>query len=87
LEITLPESMLQVGRFTFRGGYYETDDTGTNYDDGMMKTLGLTKVSNFSMGAGIYSNEMMGYGIGLDFAVAPYGALGKATQISLKVSF
>ncbi|MFA5162156.1 MAG: UPF0164 family protein [Elusimicrobiales bacterium] len=86
-EITLPESLIQVGKFSLRAGYFDNDDTGENYDDGMLKTLGLNRISDISLGAGFYSNELAGYGIGMDFAVAPYGALGKATQISVKIAF
>lgn len=87
LELTLPEEVLQVGRFALRAGYYDADDHGTNYDDGLLKDLKLDKTSSLTFGAGIYSGEVFGYAAGLDIAIAPYGELGRATQLSLKVAF
>ena len=87
-EITLPEDVLQVGKFMFRVGYFSNDDAGTDYDtSGLLKSLKLNESSNLTLGAGLYSGNLLGYAMGLDFAMAPYGALGRAEQISVRVSF
>jgi hypothetical protein len=35
----------------------------------------------------LYTSQAFGYGLGLDYAMVPFGALGTVDQISLKVKF
>jgi len=87
LEATLPEDMLQVGKFSLRAGYYDNDDMGRNYDDSMMENLGLQKSSKLSFGVGLMAGDVFGYSLALDYTFVPMGALGKASQIMAKVQF
>ena len=87
LEIHLPEELLQVGRFSLRLGYYDSDDHGKNYDDDFLKRFSLDQTSKVSFGFGLYTSEVFGYGVGLDYAMVPYGALGKTSQIALRFQF
>jgi len=87
-EITMPEDMLQIGRFMLRIGYFSNDDAGTDYTaTGLIKSLNLNQNSNLTVGAGLYSGNVLGYSVGLDFAMAPYGALGRAEQFSGRIAF
>ncbi len=86
-EFNLPEEVLQVGRVSFRIGYTPMDDHGENMDGGVLDKMGLTDKHGVSFGFGIYSLQSLGYGFGLDYSMVPYGALGKASQISLKMQF
>lgn len=87
LEFTLPEELLQVGRVSLRTGYSPSDNYGRNMTDKTLDTLGMTDTSGWSFGVGLYSAQALGYGMGFDYTMAPYGALGKATQMSLRVQF
>jgi hypothetical protein len=87
LELSLPEELLQVGRVALRAGYSPSDNQGKNMTDSTMKSLGMTETSGLSFGVGLYSAQALGYGIGFDYALAPYGALGKSTQMSLRFQF
>jgi len=87
VELSLPEELLQVGRVSLRIGYTAADNHGKNYDDKTMDTLGLSETSGWAFGIGIYSAQTMGYGMSLDYAMVPYGALGKSNQIMVKVQF
>ncbi|OGR64294.1 MAG: hypothetical protein A2X31_11510 [Elusimicrobia bacterium GWB2_63_22] len=87
VEITLPEELLQVGRVAFRAGYTPADNYGKNMTDKTLDSLGLNDVSGWSFGVGIYSAQALGYGMGFDYTLAPYGALGKASQLALKFQF
>jgi len=87
VEFTLPEELLQVGRVSLRAGYTPSDSYGKNIDDSTLDRLGMTQVSGLSLGVGLYSAQALGYGMGLDFTMAPYGALGKATQLAMKFQF
>jgi len=40
-----------------------------------------------SFGIGLYTSQAFGYGLGLDYAFAPYGALGSVDQFTLKLKF
>lgn len=86
-EFNLPESILQLGKFSLRLGYYDHDDMGTNREDDWLKNLNLDKTSKLSFGFGLESKELFGYGFGLDFAFMPSGALGKAMQVAVKFIF
>ena len=87
VELSLPEEVLQVGRVSVRAGYTPGDNHGKNMDDNTLDRLGLTSTSGWSFGVGLYSAQALGYGMGLDYTLAPYGALGKASQIAVKVQF
>ncbi len=87
LELNLPEELLQVGRISLRVGYSPADDYGKNIADKTMNSLGLNNSGGLSFGFGIYSAQALGYGMGLDYTMAPYGALGKATQMALRIQF
>ncbi|MDT8285913.1 MAG: hypothetical protein RQ748_02285 [Elusimicrobiales bacterium] len=86
VEFSLPEEVLQVGKVSFRAGYTDTSDFGKSYDDSLDR-FGLTEASGWSFGLGIYTAQSLGYGIGIDYALVPYGALGKSNQISVKMQF
>lgn len=86
-EFSLPEEVLQVGRVTFRAGYTGSDGYGKNYGDKTLDSLGLSNVSGWAFGIGIYSAQAMGFGMALDYAMVPYGALGKSSQLMLKFQF
>jgi len=87
VEISLPEELLQVGRVSVRAGYTPADKYGKNTSDTTLKSLGMTDVSGWAVGVGLYSAQALGYGMGLDYTLAPYGALGKASQLAVRVQF
>ena len=87
VEFNLPEEVLQVGRVSLRAGYTGADNFGKNLDDKTMSSLGLQSTSGWAFGIGIYSSQALGYGMGLDYTMAPYGALGKTSQLALKFQF
>lgn len=87
VEFNLPEELLQVGRVSLRVGYTPSDNMGKNMDDDWLKRLGLTDVYGWSFGVGLYSAQALGYGMGLDYTMAPYGSLGKAGQLALRFQF
>lgn len=87
VEFNLPEEVLQVGRVSFRVGYAPSDNYGKNTDDRTLDNLGLSDVSGWSFGVGLYSAQAFGYGMGFDYTMVPYGALGKSSQIALKFQF
>lgn len=87
VEINLPEELLQVGRVSFRVGYTPGDNMGKNMDDTTLDRLGMKELTGWAFGVGIYSSQAMGYGMGLDYTMAPYGALGKSSQLALKFQF
>jgi len=87
VEITLPEELLQVGRVAFRAGYSPSDGLGKNMDDKTLDSLGMNDVSGWSFGVGLYSAQALGYGMGFDYTMAPYGALGKSSQLAMKFQF
>jgi hypothetical protein len=87
LELNLPEELLQVGKVSLRAGYSPSDGVGRNLDDDTMKSLGMSDIRGWTFGFGIYSSQALGYGMGLDYTMAPYGALGKASQMALRFQF
>ncbi len=87
VEFSIPEEVLQVGRVALRAGYTPSDSLGRNMDDSTLKGLGMTDVSGWSFGVGLYSAQALGYGMGFDYTLAPYGALGKASQLALRFQF
>jgi len=87
MQFTLPEDMLHVGSFNLRVGYYDYDDHGRNYDSDFLKRLGLDNASKLSFGIGIYTSQLFGYGARLEYAMVPFGTLGKVNQFALGVQF
>jgi len=85
-EFQLPEEYLDVGQLTFRLGYRNADALGQSSDE-TLKSLRLERASNLSFGFGMYTSQAFGYGISLDYAFVPYGALGTVDQISVKMKF
>ena len=85
-EFQLPEEYLDVGQLTFRLGYRNSDNLGQS-DDSTLKTLRMDRASNLSFGFGMYTSQAFGYGVSLDYAFVPYGALGTVDQISVKLKF
>jgi len=87
LEILIPEDTTQLGRLSFRAGYYDADDHGKNYDGGIVERLNLDKTSKLSFGMGLYTSQLLGYGVGIDYAFTPFGALGTVNQLGLRFVF
>jgi len=87
VEFSLPEEVLQVGRVSVRAGYTPSDGYGKNMEDDTLDSLGLKDISGWSFGVGLYSAQAFGYGMGFDYTLAPYGALGKASQLALRFQF
>ena len=90
VELSLPEEVLQVGRVSLRTGYVQfngADNYGKNYTDTTMDTLGLSEAYGWTFGVGIYSAQALGFGMSLDYTLVPYGALGRASQLMVKVQF
>lgn len=85
-EFQLPEEYLDVGQLSFRIGYRNGDTLGQSYDE-TLKSLRLDRASNLSFGFGMYTSQAFGYGVSLDYAFVPYGALGTVDQISIKMKF
>lgn len=86
MEFILPEQILQFGRVSFRAGYHSSDDFGKS-DDNLLKRFHMDKTSGISLGFGICTSEVFGYGMAFDYAMIPYGALGKSNQISVRFQF
>jgi len=90
VELSLPEEVLQVGKVSLRTGYVQfngADSHGKNYTDKTMDTLGLSEAYGWTFGIGIYSAQALGFGMALDYTMVPYGALGRASQMMIKVQF
>lgn len=85
-EFQLPEEYLDVGQLSFRLGYQSADSLGQSYDD-TLKSLRLDRASGLSFGFGMYTSQAFGYGVSLDYAFVPYGALGTVDQITVKLKF
>jgi hypothetical protein len=85
-EFQLPEEYLDVGQLAFRVGYRNSDNLGQS-DDETLKSLRMDRASNLSFGFGMYTSQAFGYGVSLDYAFVPYGALGTVDQISVKLKF
>jgi hypothetical protein len=85
-EFQVPEEYLELGQLTFRVGYFNSDNLGQSFSD-TLKGLRLDRASGMSFGFGLYTSQAFGYGLGLDYAMVPFGALGTVDQISLKVKF
>ncbi len=85
-EFQLPEEYLDVGQLTMRVGYRSVDSYGQSFDS-QLKDLKLDQTSGLSFGFGVYTSQAFGYGVSLDYAFVPYGALGTVDQISFKLKF
>ena len=86
LECQLPEEYLDVGQLSFRLGYQNGDNLGQSFDE-TLKSLRMDRASGLSFGFGMYTSQAFGYGVSLDYAFVPYGALGTVDQISVKLKF
>lgn len=86
-EFILPEELLQYGRFVLRTGYVKSSSYGRNYDDSLLKKLGLEDTSGWSFGIGIYSSQITGKSYGFEYSFTPYGELGKTSQLTFKIQF
>jgi hypothetical protein len=85
-EFQIPEEYLEVGQLSFRVGYYNSDNLGQSFDT-TLKGLRLDRTSGLSFGFGLFTSQAFGYGLSLDYAFVPFGALGTVDQISLKMKF
>lgn len=86
LAIHIPEELVQVATFDIRVGYYNRENTGWS-EETWVGDLGLDTTSKVSLGFGFYSSEVLGYGLGLDYAMMPSGALGTAHQLAVRLQF
>lgn len=87
IEFSLPEELLQYGKFVLRAGYNKTDNYRKNYDDSMLKNLGLDQTSGWSFGIGIYSMSTLSKTYSFEYSFTPYGELGKTSQLTFKLQF
>ncbi len=85
-EFQLPEEYLDVGQISLRIGYHSGDSFGQSTDE-TLKSLRLDRASNLSFGFGLFTSQAFGYGVAIDYAFIPYGALGTVDQISVKMKF
>jgi hypothetical protein len=85
-EFLRPEQYLDVGQVTFRAGYYNADSLGQSYN-GTLKSLQLDRSSGLSFGFGLFTSRAFGYGVSIDYAFVPFGALGTVDQFTFKVKF
>jgi hypothetical protein len=85
-EFLVPEEYLEYGQLIFRVGYYNQDDLGQSFN-GQLKTLHLDQTSGITFGFGLFTSQAFGYGLSLDYAFVPFGALGTVDQLALKIKF
>jgi hypothetical protein len=85
-EFQVPEEYLEIGQLAFRVGWYNADNLGQSFSS-ELQGLRLDRVSGLSFGFGLYTSQAFGYGLALDYAFVPFGALGSVDQISLKLKF
>jgi len=85
-EFQLPEDYLDFGQITFRLGYQNADNYGQSFSS-QLKSFNLDRTGGLSFGLGVYTSQAFGYGLSLDYAFVPMGALGTVDQISLKMKF
>ena len=85
-EFQLPEEYLDFGQLALRVGYQNVDSYGQNFS-GQLRSLRLDRSSGLSFGFGVYTSQAFGYGLALDYAFVPMGALGSADQISFRLKF
>lgn len=87
LAVHIPEELVQVANFDLRVGYYTRSDTGFAEKGDTAEKLGLDTTSKITLGFGFYSSEVFGYGVGLDYAMMPSGALGTSHQVAVRMQF
>jgi hypothetical protein len=87
LAIHVPEDIVQVATFDLRIGYYNRESTGFAEEGSIADRIGLTDTSKITLGFGFFSSEIFGYGLGLDYAMIPSGALGTAHQLAVRMQF
>jgi len=85
-EFQVPEEYLEIGQLAFRVGWFNSDNRGTSYDP-QLQSLRLDRANGLSFGFGLFTSQAFGYGLALDYAFVPFGALGTVDQISLKIKF
>lgn len=85
-EFQFPEEYLDIGQLTLRVGYRNVDSYGQSFD-GTLKSLKVDQTSGLTFGFGVYTSQAFGYGVSLDYAFVPYGALGTVDQIAFKLKF
>ncbi|MHB2025189.1 MAG: PorV/PorQ family protein [Elusimicrobiota bacterium] len=85
-EFQIPEQYLEVAQLTLRAGWYNLNNMGQSFN-GALETLHLNETSGFTFGLGMYTSQAFGYGLGIDYAFVPFGALGVVEQISLTLKF
>lgn len=85
-EFQLPEEYLEFAALTLRVGFYTADNLGQGYG-ATVKKYNLDRSNGFSFGFGLYTSRAFGYGVSIDYAAVPSGALGTMDQISMKVKF
>lgn len=86
-EFVLPEEFLSVMQVSLRAGYYGVGGQGKVLAKERHFLYPLVGAQGMTFGLGFFSSQAFGYGIGLDYALVPMGALGTADYISLKVKF
>lgn len=85
-EFQVPEEYLEIGQLAFRVGWYNSDNLGISYD-AQLQSLRMDRANGLSFGFGLFTSQAFGYGLALDYAFVPFGALGTVDQISLKLKF
>lgn len=85
-EFLLPEEYAQLGQAAFRVGYFTADDQGESTSS-FLKSIKLHRSAGLSLGVGLFTSQAFGYGIGLDYAFVPMGALGIPHQFMVNIKF
>lgn len=86
LEVHIPEDIIEFGHFGLRVGYYTRDQHGLS-GNSLVNRLHLSDSSKISFGFGLDTGKVFGYGVSIDYAMTPYGALGEAHQLAVGVKF
>jgi len=86
-EFLMPEELLQVGQIYLRIGYHSTDDLGQALEKDRSFMYPLVGSPKLSFGLGLFTTQAFGYGLGFDYALVSFGALGMADMMTLKVKF
>ncbi len=85
-EFNVPEEYLQWAQLAFRVGYYSSDQYGQSFNSSL-QTLHLDRTSGVSFGLGLFTSRAFGYGMSLDYAFVPFGAMGIVDQFTLKFKY
>lgn len=86
VEFLIPEEYAQLGQAAFRVGYFTADNQGESTSS-FLKSIKLHRSAGLSLGVGIFTSQAFGYGVGLDYAFVPMGALGIPHQFLVRVKF